>query len=149
MIRKILRAGLILFALSASAAENEQAVQQHEAYSDAQVLGRCAGFLSFMSQLYAAQNQLIQANDAALKSNGWRIATMGALLAAGWRSENLARTADSIYEGAITSWRVRLEGADPDLSSSLDEESKFCLSHNQSQEIYREFLKRVANQTEN
>lgn len=149
MIRKILIAGLIFFTLSASAAENEQAALQHEAYSDAQVLGRCAGFLGFMSQLYAAQNQLIQADDAALKSNGWRLATMGALLAAGWRSENLARTANSIYEGAITGWRGRLEITDSDLSSSLDEESKFCLSHNQSQEIYREFLKRVANQTEN
>jgi len=147
VIRIIVGIGLTLFLMSASAAEPEQSDLQEKAYDDAQVLGKCAGYLSFVGQIYAAQNKPIQAQEAAQKSNGWRIATMGALLAAGWKAENISRTADSIYEVTVTKWMARVEARDTELSSLLDDEGEFCLSHNQSQEIYREFLKKIANQS--
>ncbi|MBY0474707.1 MAG: hypothetical protein K2Q13_06570 [Nitrosomonas sp.] len=109
MIRTICTASLLFAAMSTGAADLKIEDQKEESYVDAQALGRCAGFLSFMSKIYEAEDKPFQAKDANQKSNGWRIATMGALLAAGWKSENIPRTADSIYQISETNWMAALD----------------------------------------
>jgi hypothetical protein len=143
MIRKIV--GPLFFALSflANAAEQDLEKMRANAYSDAQALGRCAGYLKFVSIVHDSRKQPMQAKDAKQKSNGWRIATMGALFAAGWKSE-VSTTAESIFEGAVTGWLARAEAQDPELGVALIQENNFCLSINEKQELYRELMKRIA-----
>ena len=138
MIRKIV--GPLLFALSflASAADQDLEKIRENAYSDAQALGRCAGYLKFVGIAHDARKQPMQAKDAEQKSNGWRIATMGALFAAGWKSEAVSTTAESIYEGAVTGWLARAEAQDPELGVALNQENNFCLSINEKEELYRD-----------
>lgn len=116
------------------------------AYDEALVLGQCAGLLKFTSILLEAQDKPFQAKDASQKSNGWRIATMGALYTAGWRGERIAITADSIFEGALTQWLGKLESGSPTIVSEMEKEVSACLSHNESQEDFRKLYKMIINQ---
>ncbi|MDP3281559.1 MAG: hypothetical protein U1D41_03205 [Nitrosomonas sp.] len=147
MYRLTVLISLLFISLSSIAQESPRATQPAAAYDEAQILGKCAGYLRFLSQIFEAQHKLHQAKDASNRSNGWYIATMGALLAAGWKGENVVRTADSIYEGAVASWMALAESGDSNLQREIDKEYSLCLSHTNSQELYREFIKQIANQS--
>lgn len=103
MFRLIVLISMLFVSLSSIAQESPEATQQATAYEDAQILGKCAGYLHFLAHMFEAQHKPHQAKDASNRSNGWYIATMGAFLAAGWEGKNIVRTANSIYESAVTS----------------------------------------------
>lgn len=137
--KELVKASIFTLAISSHAVSAE--VDSSRAYSDAQLLGSCAGMLEFYSQVQAAQGNTANAADLHQKANGWRIATIGALSVAGWKNENIVSTADSIYGGALASWRAAVERNDPKIVEKLDESTMKCLAADFKQEIYREIAK--------
>lgn len=111
------------------------------AYDDAQALGACAGMLEFTSQILAAQGKPANAERFHQQANGWRIATMGALSEANWKSENINSTADSIYNSELTIWQSKLERNDPNIISELEISTSKCEGIKGKQESYRKAIK--------
>ncbi|WP_313057663.1 hypothetical protein [Stutzerimonas nitrititolerans] len=116
-------------------------IDRAEAYDDAQTLGQCAGLLEFYSQFQAAKGNSASAENLHQKANGWRIASMGALTAAGWEESNILSTADSIYSGSLASWHSALEHDVSSLAGKLTDTLDSCLKINDKQESYRRLIK--------
>lgn len=147
MAKFILIIFVVIFSPSANCSDAAVEKERAKAYEDALALGRCAGWFSFMSKVYDSSGKKYQAEDAAMKSNGWRIASMGALYAAGWRGERVSITSNSIYEGAFTNWMAKIEMKSDFLLAESEQERSFCLLYNDAQEAYRKQYKLLINKS--
>ena len=125
-------------ASSISGAEESTGDENSAAYDQAGVLGRCAGMLEFAGAIAEKAGQPYIALDARQKASDWRIATRGALLAAGWRGGLVDTKADSIYESSLTGWMTRLESGAQNAPEELSNAMDFCLQHDAVHKKYRE-----------
>lgn len=130
----------LLIFTSFSSAEELSYPNQEKALEEAKILASCAGFLSFTSKLMEDLNKPYQAKENHMKSNGWRIASMGAFYVAGMNGKNVNRTVESAHEVAYVKWMSMMEREDSNLPSEMEKEISHCLSYNSSQQFYRDFM---------
>ena len=109
-------------------------------YSIGNKLAKCAGFFTFWSGQLSSAGLHENSIDAANKSNGWRIASLGAFYSDGFSHERRNSLMINAYSTAITSLNARVEaGKAP--SQIIDEKISECLPLNNYQETYRQKMK--------
>jgi hypothetical protein len=138
---------LIIFT-SFSLAEELSYPNQENALEEAKILASCAGFLSFTSKLMENLNKPYQAKENHMKSNGWRIASMGAFFVAGMNGKNVNRMVESAHEVAYVKWMAMMEREDSNLQSEVEKELSHCLSYNSSQQYYRDIMRELVKELE-
>ena len=146
MKRKVMIFLLVAIAQSAIGSDDVTADEKSAAFDQAEIFGRCAGMLAFAGVIAERAGQKLTSMDAQQKASGWRTATMGALIVAGWEGERITTTADSMYERALSSWMAKLESGSETAPEELSNEMDFCLQHDASEREYKKKYNRMINQ---
>ena len=106
-------------------------------------LAECAALFSFWSEQFETQKLQENAKSAKYKSNGWRIASLGAFYTAGYSQERRNSLMKSTYETSLIDLKAEAEtGKDP--FKIIQEKALTCQPLNNSQEKYRKIMKSLS-----